>query len=216
MALPARVVKVLFSPGELFESLRERPLWGWAFLLCGIMATLSVALIPPEIWVQMMRENAANQGAELPPFLESAGPLFSVFSALAALIGFFLTTFVLAGIVTFFFSFLMGDEGSYRQYLSVVSHALIISSLGGVLLLPLRIFQKDPELTLNLGTFLFFLTEGYLFRVLKLMDLFGLWGMVVMAIGVSKVDPRRGLTSAVVFFFVLATSFALIFGIFGG
>jgi hypothetical protein len=206
--------QVFFAPGELFARLRETPLWGGSLFVCGVLVALSVSLIPTEIWVEMMRENAANQGSELPPFLDSAGALFSLFSALAALIAFMIMAFVMAGIVTLVFAFVLGDEGRFVQYLSVVSHASLISAVGGLALLPLKILERNPEITLNLGTFFFFLTEGYLFRVLKLMDLFGLWGAVVMAIGVSTVDPKRGLTSSLVFFFGLTTLFALVFGIF--
>lgn len=215
-ALPVRVFKVFFAPGDLFESLREKPLWGGTLFLCGVLVALSVALIPSEIWIEMLRENAANQGTELLPFLESAGAMFTLFSVLGALVFFCLMAFVMAGIVTLIFGFLLGDEGKFVQYLSVVSHGLLISAVGGLILLPLRILQRDPEITLNLGTFLFFISEGYLFRVLKLMELFGLWGYLVMAIGVATIDPKRGLTSSMVVFFGLATAFALVFGIFGG
>jgi hypothetical protein len=81
---------------------------------------------------------------------------------------------------------------------------------------PLKLAQGDPSLTLSLGTFAFFLDEGYPLRVLKMLDLFGLWAYVVMAIGVTKIDPKRGLGSALGFFLVFALGFALIFGSFGG
>jgi len=214
--LPVRLLKVFFSPGEVFESVREEPSWFGPLAVSSVLVTLSIALIPTDIWVQLFREQASGQGAELPPFLESAGALFRLFSALAGLIFFFLWSFLLAGIVTFVFAFLFGDEGKYSQYLSVVAHALLISAVGGLLLLPLRIIQENPQLTLNLGTFFFFLEEGYWFRVLKLLDLFGLWSYAVMAVGVTKVDLRRGLGFSLSFFAAFALVFALVFGIFGG
>jgi hypothetical protein len=216
MALPARLLNVFFSPGQVFEGLREKPSWFGALALSGVLLALSMALIPADIWVQMFREQASGQGTELLPFLESAGPLLGVFSALAAVIGLFLWAFLLAGIITLVFSFLFGDEGKYTQYLSVVSHALVITAVAAVLLLPLRIIQEDPKLTLNLGTFFLFLEEGYLFRVLKRLDLFGLWGSAVMAVGVTKVDPRRGMGFALSFFMAFALASAMVFGIFGG
>jgi len=216
MSLPARLLNVFFSPGEVFESLRETPSWFGALLVGAVLIALSISMIPSELWIQSMRENAATQGAELPSFFESAGPIFRLASAISGVVFVFLWAFLLAGIVTFVFTFLFGDEGKYGQYLSVVSHALLISAVGGLLLLPLRIIQEDPQLTLNLGTFFFFLEEGYAFRVLKLLDLFGLWGYAVMAVGVTKVDPRRGMGFALSFFLAFALVFALLFGIFGG
>ena len=61
--------------------------------------------------------------------------------------------FVSAGVVTLIFSFLFGGQGRYHQYLSVVTHAMTISAFGGLLLVPLKISQGDPTVTLSLGTF---------------------------------------------------------------
>ncbi|MGW8267311.1 MAG: YIP1 family protein, partial [Longimicrobiales bacterium] len=136
--------------------------------------------------------------------------------AVSGIVGIFLWVFLLSSVITVFFSFFLGDEGKYKQYLAVVSHALIITAVGSILLLPLRIAQGDPTLTLNVGTFLPFLEEGYAFRVLKLLDLFGLWGYSVMAVGVTKINPRRGMGVALSFFLAFAVASALVFGIFGG
>lgn len=76
--------------------------------------------------------------------------------------------------------------------------------------------QGTIEVTLNLGTFFSFLGEGYPLRVLRMLELFGLWSMVVMAIGVSKVNPKRSLGSALTFFVVLAIGFALLFALIPG
>lgn len=216
MSLPTRFVKVFFSPGEVFQALRLKPYWFGALAVSGVLVAISMLLIPAEVWVESMREQAAQRGAEMPPFMASAGPIFRLTSALSGLVGIFLWVFLLTGIVTVFFAFLLGDEGRYKQYLSVTSHAMIISSVGSLLLVPLRILQADPTLTLNVGIFLPFLEEGYAFRVLKLLDLVGLWTYSVMAIGVTKIHPKRGMGVALSFFLAMAVAMALLFGIFGG
>lgn len=216
MSLPARLLKVFFSPGELFENLREKPVWGTALVAGGILAGLAVLLIPADIWVQAMRERVAEQGGELPPFLESASAAFRFATAAGGLVFWFVWAFLLAGILTFVFAFLLGDEGKYVQYLSIVGHGLFISAVGALLLLPLRLAQGDPSLTLNVGTFFPFLQDGYAARVLKLLDLFGLWSYAVMAVGVTKIHPRRGIGSALSFCWAFALVFAMVFGIFGG
>ena len=216
MSLPTRLWKVFLSPGEVFESVREKPSWFGVLAVGAVLVGLSIMLVPAEIWVQTMREQAAQQGTEMPAFMASAGPAFRLISVVSGVVFWFIWAFILAGIVTFVFSFLFGDEGRYSQYLSVVSHSLFIGSVGAVLLVPLKIVQGDPSLTLNIGTFLLFLQEGYVFRVLKLLDLFGLWGYAVMALGVTKIDPRRGIGFALSFFWGFALVFALAFGFFGG
>jgi len=216
MPLPTRLIKVFFSPGEVFDYTRTNPVWFGALAVSAGLIALSMLLIPSEIWIQGMREQAARQGGEMPGFLTSAGPVFRLISAVSGVVGTFLMTLLVAGVVTLFFAFLLGDEGKYKQYLSVQSHALIIGAIASLLLVPLRIVQEDPSLTLNLGTFLPVLQEGYAFRVLKLIDLFGIWSSFVMAVGVTKIDPRRGFGVALSFFLALAVAMALVFGIFGG
>ncbi len=215
-SLPKRLVQVFFSPGELFTALREKPAWFGALAVCAILSVTAVVLIPVELWVEVARNQLIQQGGEVPAGFESSGSIIRVFGVLAAGIGFFIMAFVLAGIMKIFFSFLFGDEGRYVQYLSVVAHASIISALAALLMVPLRLSQGDPSATLSLGTFAFFLEEGYPLRVLKMLDLFAFWSYAVMAIGVTKIDPKRSFGFALTFFLAFALAFALLFGIFGG
>jgi hypothetical protein len=215
-SLPKRLVQVFFSPGELFTALREKPVWSGALAVVGILAVLSVALLPTELWVEFSRAQMIEQGREVPAGFESTGAIIRIVSVFGAGIAFFIMAFILAGILTFFFSFLFGDDGRYVQYLSVVAHASVISVLGALLMVPLRLSQGDPSVTLSLGTFVFFLEDGYPLRVLKMLDLFAIWSYLVMAIGVTKIDPRRSMGFAVTFFMIFALAFALLFGLFGG
>ncbi|MFC1575154.1 YIP1 family protein [Gemmatimonadota bacterium] len=215
-SLPSRLLKVFIAPGELFEALKENPAWFGTLLVAAILTAASVLVIPADVMVEATREQLISQGQEVPPGFENMAVIFRVSGAVGGLLGIFIMAFILAGVVKLIFSLLMGDEGTYKKYLSVVSHALVISAVGAMLMSPLRIAQADLTASLSVGTFFSFLGEGYLFRVLKLLDLFGLWSYGVMAIGVSKIDPRRSVGGAMVVFFGLAVAVALIFGIFGG
>lgn len=216
MPLPQRLLKVFYAPAEVFDSLRERPAWFGALAGGAVLVILSLVLIPTDVWVQMMRAQAAEQGTELPSFMASAGAGFRLMSVVSGVVAWFLWAFILAGIATLFFAFLLGDQGRYAQYLSVVSHALFIGAVGSLALVPLRILQQDPSLTLSLGTFFTFLEEGYPLRVLNMLDLFSLWGAAVMAVGATRIDPRRGMGVSLGFFWGFSVAFALLFGLFGG
>ena len=215
-SLPVRTVEVFFTPGKLFESLRDNPAWFGALLVGGALTVVSMLLIPQELWVSAAREQLIQRGQEVPPGLAATAGIMRMAALVGGSLFWFVWAFLLAGILTLVFAFVLGDRGRYAQYLSVVSHALLIGAVGGLLMVPLRILQQDPSLNLSVGTFALFLQEGYAFRVLKLLDLFGLWGYGVMAVGVTKVDPQRGLGSALFFFYAFALAFALLFGIFGG
>ncbi len=213
-SLPARLLKVFVSPGELFTELRENPAWFGVLAVSSVLVSLSMFMIPADLWTQLARDQAIQSGGQAPP--EAAMAIVRIFGILGGSIGLFIWAFIMTGILWLFFGFFFGDEGKYKQYLSIVSHALFISALGGLLLTPLRILQENIQLTLNLGTFFTFLEDGYPLRVLRMLELFGLWGMVVMAIGVSKLNPKRSLGSALAFFAVFALGTALLFALIPG
>ena len=140
-SLPKRLLQVFFSPGELFPALRANPVWFGALAVASALVVLSVAVLPPEMWVNLVRDSMIQRGQEVPAGFGSAGAIIRVFSVLAGGVAFFAMAFIFAGIVTLVFSFLLGDQGRYTQYLSVVAHAMIISALGSLLLVPLKISQ---------------------------------------------------------------------------
>lgn len=216
-SLPKRLLQVLFSPGEVFTALREKPVWFGALAVVGVLVVLSAAVLPAEVWVEFFRNQMIEQGQEVPAGMEAGGSIIRVVTVLISGISVFIMAFILAGIMTLIFSFLLGGEGRYVQYLSIVAHAFIVTALGALLLVPLKILQADPTVTLSLGTFaLTFMDEGYPLRVLKLVDLFSLWSYAIMAVGVTKIDPKRSFGSAFGIFVGIAVAFALIFGLFGG
>jgi hypothetical protein len=211
-SLPSRLVQVFFSPGELFTALRGNPAWFGALTVGAVLVALSMFLVPGEIWTQTLREQSAQGGGQEMP--EWVWTLIRFVGPISSALGHFISAFVMAGVVCLVFRFFFGDEGGYKQYLSVVCHALVITALGGLLLTPLRIMQETIDVRLSVGTFFSFLEEGYPLRVLRMFELFGLWAMMVMAIGVTKIDPRRSFGSALTFFSIFAVGTALIFGIF--
>lgn len=214
--LPMRLVQVFFSPGELFSALREKPVWFGAMAVTAVLIGVGMSLIPAELWIEFTRNQMIERGGEIPPGLGSTGTIIRITSVVGAVIMTPVMMFVLAGIVTGIFSFLLGGEGRYKQYLSVVAHASIITGLSTLLLVPLKIAQGDPSMTLSVGTFFSFLGEGYVFRALNMLDLFALWSYGVMAVGVTKMDPRRSFGFALTIFLGFALAFALIFAIFPG
>lgn len=214
---PARVVQTFFDPGALTEALALRPAWAAAVIFGAILVVGQILLIPAEVWEAMMRETLLRQGREMPEGFAMGGSVMKISTLVFGTLGYFLMTFLLTGIVTLVFAFVMGDEGKYRQYLAVLGHAWLIPGLVGFALLPLKIAQQDPQLTLNLGTFLYFLDEGYVARVAKMLDFSQAWAWLVVAQGAHAIHPRRSFAGAaavvMVVFVITALFFALIPGV---
>lgn len=209
-SFPRRVLDVFLSPGRLTEALAREPAWGAAIALGIVLVLSQTLLIPVEVWETLMREQMLARGQD-PAGFQGGANIVRVFGLVGGTIGYVLMTMLFVGIVTFVFAFVMGDEGRFKQYLALVAHAFLIPGLIGLALVPLRIAQADPRLTLNLGTFLFFVPEGYFLRFVTLLDLSTLWAWLVVAQGAHAVDPRRRFgTAAAVLIAIFVVVMALL------
>ncbi|MFQ5536626.1 MAG: YIP1 family protein [Gemmatimonadota bacterium] len=195
---PSRFVGVFLNPGRTMEALAAHPAWVAALLVGALLVMLQALLLPAEVFETAMREALAQRGQEIPAGTESAVAMMRIAGVVGGLVGYAIITALLAGLFTLVFSFVLGDEGRYTQYLAAYAHAQLIPAVIGLLLVPLRIMQGSPQLTLNLGTFFFFLDDGYLLKVLTMMDLAQLWALLVMAAGAHAINPKRSFGSAAV------------------
>lgn len=207
--LPRRILAVFVSPGNLFEQLRHTPVWGSAVLLVVVVGLVTVALMPAELFEDQIRRSLQQAGADTGEMPIETMVTIGRFSgiAVAGVMGAVLA-FAIAAVMLFVFATLLGDNGRYRQYLSVVSHALIVSAVGSLLVTPLRIVQGDMQLVLSIGTFLPFLEDGALRTFLNMLDLFTLWAVALAALGASRIQPGRSWGGAFMILAVIWLAFS--------
>jgi hypothetical protein len=209
-ALPRRLFDTFFNPGKMVEAVARDPRWLGALLVAMALVSLSTSLIPPEMMAEVQRRAALARGVTPPPMTERTLEFIRIFSVIAAPLAVAIISFVMAGLYTFIFGFILGDEGRYRQYLAVTVHSAFIPALLSLPLVPLRIQTGDPQFTLSLGSFLFFLEPGYVLSVFRFLDLTQLWATAVSALGFHEIDRRRGWASAFLILFCFVLAIALI------
>ncbi|MEQ9397917.1 MAG: YIP1 family protein [Longimicrobiales bacterium] len=207
-----RAVDTVFSPGAMAEAVAARPAWFMALLVGASLVALQTFLVPAEIWEAQFRQNMLNQQQQMPEGFAMSGDMLRISGTIGGVLVWFVFSFLMAGVVTLIFAFFLGDEGRYTQYLSVMAHAWLIPAIAGLMLVPLRIAQGNPQLTLNLATFFYFLEPGYWKGVLTFLDLSQLWAWAVIAQGVHVIDRRRSFGSALTILLVLLLLMALAFG----
>ena len=215
-SLPIRMLNVFFSPGEVMAGLKDNPAWVGALVLGAALTVLSAVLLPAEILEATMRQQILERGGPAPDNIEAMARIFRIGGAVAGAVFWFVISAAMAGLLTLIFSFILGDRGKYKQYLAVLAHAFLISAVGALVVLPLRIAAQDASMLLSVGTFMPFLEEGYIARALGFVDLFGLWSWAVVGIGVAALEPKRTVGGAIGIVMVIPIALAMIFGIFGG
>lgn len=196
-----RVSMVVFSPGDLFPRLAARPAWFGATVVAAAFGALGV-FVPSAM--PAMPAGQGVEGFEMSTIMRFVSLVIVLPVVLIAVL-------VASGITYVAFVFVRGDEATFRQHLSVMSHSMILNSLATVALLAMSAagLSPGPE-TLSVGGLAPFLPDGFLSSFLGRVSLFGLWYAVVAGLGLSLLDPRRrwGPTAAVTVGMTLA--FALI------
>lgn len=198
MNLLQRFVGVFVSPGKTFEWLAQEPRWVGALALAALFAVVSQVLIPVDLMEATMRATVIAQGQDMSDeqiarfvgISRVVGPVFGVIA-----VG--LITLVAGALVTGLFAFLMGDSGTFRQYFAATAHAFLISGVGTLIVTPLRVFSRDLQLVVGPGSVLGgALGDGYISRFFRFIDVFMVWALAVLAIGVTKIDPKRDFATA--------------------
>jgi len=195
-SLPRRLLDAVVSPVKMGAAVAENPRWLGAMLVSAALLALSIAVLPWELFEEMQRRMILERGGPAPEMPENIRTALRIGSVVGGGLAFVIFSFIGAAVSTFIYAFVLGDEGQYRQYLSVGVHAGIIPSVVALLMAPLRIAAGDPQLTLNLATFMPFLSDGYLLGVLTALDFSQIWSSIIVAYGVHAIDRRRSVASA--------------------
>lgn len=200
------VFKVLFEPTAVFERVRERPKFLLPFLVvCAINIVVFFVNLP------ILKVALKAQAAQAPaggPDPSKFAPFFAIGIpiglAIALLIG-ALLLWVLVSVV--------GGEGKFGTLLSVTTYASVPSvvalAIVGAIVLQLQGTSQitspqdmQPALGLDLlapGA------KGFIGAVLKGINPFSIWGLVLTAIGVStthRLSKGSGYTVAIIAFAV--------------
>ena len=87
---------------------------------------------------------------------------------------------------------MLGGDASFKQVFSVVAHAGIVLAAQQLFVLPLDYARGSLSSPTNLGVFLPFLDENtFPARLLGSVDLFLIWWLVNLAIGLGVLYKRR-------------------------
>ena len=201
----ARLIGVLFSPRETFAAIIARPRWLAVMIVTLVMSSAAYYVI---LSSQDMQDAIVDQQVRA---MESRGNVVSdqqianIERFIGYLpVGYAVGIFVLrplfgaaiAGIVTGIFTTLMGGNGTFKQVFAVMNHAGFIPAISALFIAGMLAVGAKPigarPPGANLGVFLPMLEEtSFLAVLLRSIDMFLLWWMVVLAIGLGVLYKRR-------------------------
>ncbi|MEO8259375.1 MAG: YIP1 family protein [Acidobacteriota bacterium] len=201
--LVARIFGVLVAPRATYADVAARPRWlGVLAVVLLVMATGSIILFSTTVGQEALLDQQVSMiesfGVKLPaeryqameanlarpttPYVTAAGQV--VFVPIMALI--------IAGIAMGIFTAVLGGDATFKQVFSVVAHAGVVSMAQQLFVYPLDYARGSLSSPTNLGVFLPFLDEmTFAARLLGTIDLFLIWWLVNLAIGLGVLYKRR-------------------------
>jgi len=201
----ARILGVLFSPKETFQSIARRPTWLVPVVLLCVVELGVVAVYGHRAgWRGLIEKQMSNssQFQELPAAqkerqIEVATRVAPYVAYVEVVVGPFLAVLIFAGIFWLIFNMMVGAKLDFKTSLGVVAYGLmpgVLLSLMGILIL----FLKDPStvdlqhlVASNVGAFLSSDSPKWLVAGLRAVDVFLFWEMILLAIGFSAAAPKK-------------------------
>lgn len=201
LSLPARIIGVLTSPRATYADVAARP--RWAGMLASIVLVGSIgtfAFLSTEVGQQAMLDQQVRVMESFGVTLNDAayarmeqgldrarytGPLAqAVTLPLAALL--------VAGLMIGIFNAILGGDAGFKQVYAIVVHSGVVVALSEVFGLPLAYARESMSSSANLGVFFPFLDEAsFAARFLGSIDLFQIWWLVSLSIGLGVLYRRK-------------------------
>jgi len=228
-ALPARVFGVLRSPRATLTAVAAAPRWVGVLVLTFLISTLSgAALLQTETgrlalvdqWERTAAAFGQNVDDQQYAALEEASGNGPAYAALSAFVSGPLLAFGLAALLFAVFNGALGGDATYRQLLAITAHAGVILALRQVVAAPVNYVRETLASPMTMTIFFSMLDEASpIARFFGIIDLFVVWWLTLLAIGLSVLyrRPARpllvGLVSA---YIVLALLLVIAMAVTGG
>jgi len=200
-SLAARIAGVLVSPRDTYADVALHPRWfGVLAVIVLIGATGVFALMSTDVGktaamdqqVRMMESFGMKltdaqyarleQGMSRAPYTGAIGQAVTLPLAAA----------IIAGILLGIFTALLGGDAKFKQVFAVVCHSGVVISLAQIFGLPLAYARESLSSATNLAVFLPFLDESsFAARFLGTIDLFQIWWIVSLSIGLGVLYRKR-------------------------
>lgn len=200
-SLPARIIGVLTSPRATYADVAARPRWlGVLAFVVLVGGAATFVFLSTDVGKQAMFDQQLRFmegfGIKLPPpaleRMEQGLDRAPYTGALGQAITLPLMGLIIAGIALGVFNALLGGDGKFKQVFAIVAHSGVVITLAQLFGLPLAYARESMSGTTNLAVLLPFLDENsFPARFLGSIDLFQIWWIVSVSIGLGVLYRKR-------------------------
>jgi hypothetical protein len=197
----ARFIGMLTAPRATYENVVANPKWLGMYVLTATLIAFGAAL--------PMTSDAGKQAAvdqqvsaiegfgmqvsdEQYAAMQKGTAILPYTTAASVVVGMLLAYLVLSGILFAIFNAALGGSARFKQVYTVLVHSSVIGAVGAAFAGPLNYFRGSVQSPATLGALLPMLDEkSFIGKLAGMVDLFTIWGTIVMAIGLGVLYRRK-------------------------
>ena len=218
-----RILGVFFSPRATYASVAAHPRWfGVLAVTCLVVAGSYFGLLSTDTGkqaafdqqTQVIESFGIKLNDQAYERMEAGIDRARYTTPIGQIIVIPIVLAVMSGILLGIFNALLGGDATFKQVYAVLAHASVITALQTLFSVPLDYARETLSSPTTLKVFLPFVDDGtFLGRLLSSIDLFQIWAMLSIAIGLGVLYKRRTAPIAIwlyVVFFVIITAVAAV------
>ena len=210
----ARFIGIITSPRATFASVVAHPKWFGMYLLTAVIMAVFAALpmtseagkqATLDQQVSSMESFGFEVSDEMYEQMRRRTDFAAYQTAGAILVFSIVWSLVLAGILWAIFNAAMGGDARYKQILAVLIHAGVISALGQIFTGPINYFRGAVTSATSVSALLpIFEDKSFMGRLAGAIDIFIIWWVIVLAIGLAVLYRRNTQPIAITLFGIYA------------
>lgn len=187
----SKIINLFFEPKKVFESLKIKPTWLVPFIIVAILGIGSFYFTYPLMMkqqVEKIRENEKIPDEQKQKIIEKMTeqnhpPLWQLPFAPVGVIVVFA---IVSAVLFFVFNVLLGGDSTFRRVFSVFCYSSLIGIPSMVVKFPLTMMKQDLNVQTSLALLLSADSKDtFLYRVLSGFDIFTLWQVILISIGMG-------------------------------
>ena len=200
-SLATRFIGVITAPRETFASVAAHPKWFGILALTAVIVAIFTALpltteagrqAALDQQVQQMQSFGMTVNDQMYEQMEKGAGRMPYVTGIMVLVMTPIIGVIVAGILFALFNAAMGGEASFKQLFSVYTHAGAISVISTIFSGIINYFRGSMGSVANLGALMPMLPENsFAGRLLGMVDIFMIWYVIVLAMGLAVLYRRR-------------------------
>ena len=201
LSLPARVWGILTSPRETFADVAARPRWfGMMAVVLIVTAVCTGWFFSTQVgqtaWLDQVVEQARKAGREMPEAqwatMQKMSSYMGLIYVASTLVIAPIMWLIISGLLFAVFNAALGGTSTFKQLFAVFVHSTAVTLIQQLFVTPLNYVRESLTSATNLGVFLPMLDESsFLAKFLGTIDLFLIWWIVVLSIGLGVLFKRK-------------------------